>query len=328
MFFVSFCVASYFYRRYGLLEFLTSFYVLAHVTYSCFWHWPNFGEYTSRGFLLQREILHGAFATLLIFFVVIEEIIERKFLEILFMGLGLLLCLHFWIFKHFYFPDGHLMTQTLSGVFLGLLLPIAIRRSRILTVLFTVTAICTHGHTAIATVGAFFIGLTIEKRWKLWPLVPVGIGVTTGVIAWMRPYWLTNDQQRFIVWKGALDFIHKNGFQLFGLGAGSAYQAIPWIQIENKMPLPGYMTYLHSEPIQIFFELGLVGITLFTLLYLKGMSRKTAPLLLSILASSVTMFPFRHETFLFLIVFQLHPIYQKRVTRWCTEVCPSLSRLH
>lgn len=133
------------------------------------------------------------------------------------------------------------------------------------------------------------------------------VGAGTLLLLWKHPEYL-NDSTRFMNWKHYLKYFWENNIWI-GNGAGTFKGLGPMIQGlygEKKE----WLFWAHNEYLEILFEYGIVGFTLFMsslavlvrLTYTTAYKGKHRAALLGIMACAVTDYPLRLAMFAFCIV--------------------------
>lgn len=100
---------------------------------------------------------------------------------------------------------------------------------------------------------------------------------------------LFHDSGRFYTWGIAMDWLFKMGNPVFGSGLGSAELLLPMIQHDTQLVTNEWFIWMHNDWLQIFFELGAVGISLVGFMYFHAVkaSLRSPPLFGALMAVSV-----------------------------------------
>lgn len=101
-----------------------------------------------------------------------------------------------------------------------------------------------------------------SSRWL--PVVGVFVGIAAISLQGSKFF---NSSGRFELWVHALKWWSENANPWFGTGPGTAKVWLPVIQREAGYTRPGWFIFMHSEPIQVLFEQGLVGLLSLLLLF-------------------------------------------------------------
>jgi len=327
-FFLGAVFAWFFIKKYGFLVGIFGGYVLESALYATFWRTNRFGQLGQQGgAALQRAILMGCLSTLLAWFVV--GFLKPETLKRLFLAFGLTVCLMSWFPYGYWAYENVLMTPTLAASFLVLLLPLALGMKEFsLSGIFLITVLFQGGYTAgLATwvmtlaylsfhIGRWVVGLGLSS------LLAGGLYLLNG--HWHGDRWLAKGNDRFGVWKLIWDWFWENPFHWFGMGAGTAYQLVPWIQksADPSSEERGLYVYLHNEYLSGLFELGIIGLSLALLIYFRSLVRmyqakrvNEFAFLCALGTSALTMPILRHDSVMLLCVFQLHLIFKKGTER-------------
>lgn len=308
-------------RRYGLLVGVITGYVGLSLVNAIWWGPNHLSTIGVMRFMIDRDAAMGALSTLAIIVVIFTEAIPKRLFAKLCTAFGVYLVLQFFIFRHWYFKDGPLMTPTLAAVYLTLCLPFV--DNFWVELAFMGTIIATGGHTGLLALGAYITGRTWVSRPKRLPWVISGLlGSATLLSLFKGTGWAFRDQHRLEIWSAVMGWWSKQHHLLFGMGAGVWYGIMALVQTETHVEKNGIYTYGHCEPIQILFELGWVGLSLIFLLYatlvIRSKTRGDPGLtgfLLSLGAASLTMFTWRHEAILTLVIFGLFQCLEKDFRR-------------
>lgn len=78
--------------------------------------------------------------------------------------------------------------------------------------------------------------------------------------AWASRDSFLSSSGRFEVWSKIFPWWAANGFQWTGTGLGTATTLIPYAQSVMKSERFGWFIFMHSEPLQILWELGIPGL--------------------------------------------------------------------
>lgn len=316
--FLGLALTWFFARRYTLLAGIFFGYCLNSALYVSFWRSSSYLSLgAAKQTVLQRGVLLGTLATLLIWLVVTLEMVPRRILANLFLALGFYVSIHYWFLSGLYAPEGFLMTPTLAALYLVFLIPLAISENKSVCLWFLVPTIFRiHGNTAMAALSGLIIGY-------FWICLPRFCGAIASGMAFLMPYVVfsgrLDDKGRLEIWRLAYRAIQESPFKLTGFGAGTAYQLVPWLQQDKGLSLGGMYTYLHNEYLQGLFELGYLGLALALALYVSTFVRAYRAgnphglaFLCALAPACFGMFPLRHDTLLFLVAFQLHPLLKPR----------------
>lgn len=310
-------------RRYGWLVALLAAYVGASVIQVVFWHANQFAGMGEFRPIIHRATLLGAFSTLILIAAVWLKPIARELMAKLFLSLGVFICLHFWILSHWWQPEGFLMTPTLAGVYLVFCFPLIRSSAPWLVALFVLTILGSGGHACILALLAYYTGTiwVTEPAW-IWKWLGGLLGSLGIVWLWKGTSWIFRDHGRMTVWNGVFDWWKTSGFTHFGTGTGTWYSLVPWIQQQRNLRTDGFYIYAHNEYLEILFTLGIVGLALYLAFWFTAVVRSKANgdyrstgLLFALAASSLSMFPLRHDTLLFLVMFLLYDVLEKQFKR-------------
>lgn len=314
----------YFGKRYGYLAATLASYMACSSVWATLWRHNKFMALGLRDVALERACAVGMLSTVLTWFVVSQEIPSRKRMAQLLTAFGLYVCIHFWFLSPAFAPEGFLMTPTMTGVFLMLLFPVVFRESKILAVVFVVTGLQAGSETASACAIALAAGYGLVYI----PRFTLKLGAFSAAMSaiWLYDHGIAaiaaRSNLRFQIWTLAMTWWNQHPFHWLGMGAGTAYTLVPYIQ-DQTHTLSVRFTYLHNEFLQALFELGWVGLGLIlclaTLTAYRAWKRRDAhglAFLLALIPASATGFPFRHETFLVLTAFQLHALLTSNVNRF------------
>lgn len=133
----------------------------------------------------------------------------------------------------------------------------------------------------ILAVGVFAYYLSIKKSWRLavFPLIIMAVG-------YVCDQNLFNSTGRFVNYERSMLFWWDNVNHWIGTGIGTYWRFGPHIQTLLKQFDHGYFTFMHSDWLQVLFELGFVGFFGCLILLVKNLFRsKGNPLVFSLLAS-------------------------------------------
>lgn len=327
-FFLGLLGAWFFAKRYGWLVGIFAGYCLESAFFAVLWRNNRFEPLGNLGqAALHRAIFLGTVSALLSWVVI--DTLPAKTFKRLFLMFGLACCFMSWFPVGFWAYENTLMTPTLMSTFLILLLPIAFEMKEFsLLGVYLVTILFQGGYTSALALWVMvlaYLSFSIG-RW----VVGLGLtGLSMGALYalfghWQGDRWLAKGNERFGVWKLIWNWFWENPFHWFGMGAGTGYQLIPWIQksADPSSEQRGLFVYLHSEPLQCLFELGIVGLSLALLIYFRSLVQMYRAkrmhefaFLAALGVSSLTMPILRHDTTAFLAIFQLHLILKKGAER-------------
>lgn len=120
-----------------------------------------------------------------------------------------------------------------------------------------------------ALIATAIAAATIEKRW-------IGIGlVAFGVVAifaghHIDPEWSrVAETTRANFWPKIIAFPIEQGRWIFGMGLGSFRHWGPELQMLHQFEVGNWWLWAHSDWVQIFFELGIVGLGLSLVCFLR-----------------------------------------------------------
>lgn len=85
---------------------------------------------------------------------------------------------------------------------------------------------------------------------------------------------LFDSSSRFHIYKASFNWWSQYANKFFGTGIGSYWVYGPLIQDQNKWFKSDYFTFMHSDILQILFELGVIGLFLF-MIFIVRIIRKT-----------------------------------------------------
>ncbi len=305
----------YFFKRYGFLASLTATYCLISATIAVYLRDNKYLLLGGRDVVLERAVSMGTWATLLIWIVVSQEIVSRKTFERLFVSFGIYQIIHFLFLKNFYAPNGFLMTPSVMSVYLALCIPLVWSQPFIVGV-FAATIIATKGFTGISMLGAIGASWFVYS-WRGRLAILASSSLALAAALKMGLFGL--DKGRYLVWKTVYAWWQNQGFPIFGMGAGTAYSLVPWIQEDAKIDNGGYYyAFLHNEYLQALFELGWFGVGLILVLFAWSFARmyeqkrrSELAFLCALVPACFSQFPFRLEAVLILVAFQLHYIWKR-----------------
>ncbi len=169
-----------------------------------------------------------------------------------------------------------------------------------------------------------FLGLGIFVATTLWFtrfrwLAILGPAVVAGVGVWLQGYQdFVSPNGRTYIWKLCMTYWKDHLNMLFGSGVGTFFLYGPGIEINHHgfgYNQPVYV-WLHSSPLQILFELGVIGFLLSMAFYLISLVRcYDRPRLFSMLViygvTSCFQMPLNQMFSAFLLIFILKLIYEQ-----------------
>src|SRR5690606_5614204 len=123
---------------------------------------------------VERGAAMGALSGLMIW---LSMDFPRKLWEKGLLAFGFYCLIHALFLKEYYAPGGFLMTMTLMGVFLALLVPMSFRYGKILPLSFIGGSLYFGSETAVATLLCEGVGYLLIRRKKL-GLIACGVGLT------------------------------------------------------------------------------------------------------------------------------------------------------
>lgn len=299
-------------------------YCLSSALWGSMWPDNKFNHLGLEQLIVYAAILRGTLLALLIWCVVTFEPVKRYILEDGFLALGGILCVHFFFLRRFFAPDGILMTPTLEATFLCLTLPLAFSRCKWLAWAFVGTILSMKGMTGYASLGA------LAWAWVFWRqraiaiyaglliAIPVALIGIQGHWDWF--YGPKHGQGRPEVWAAIWKWWKlAPEYHWLGVGAGSGYSMIPFIQKHFQANLPYLFMFMHNEYFQALFELGYVGCALVGITALDAFSRtilksdfRGFAFLCALIPACFSMFPFRHDVLLFFCVLEISRFMKKK----------------
>jgi hypothetical protein len=310
-------VGAWFCQLYGWLIGSLAAYCSVSAVWGVFYRHNKFHALSMKHSALDQTIEHGIASgalTTLMCWVGVNAVPARIIRQGL-IGFGLASCIHYWFTRHYWSPQGFMMTWTLASVYLALCVPLM--SSLWVIVVFVLTILGSGGATGLATLVCVGLGYAIYHGYAKYAVSAVIAGTSLAV------YFMNgnlDDKGRFMAWRGVYDWWSTVDHQWLGIGAGTTYGFVPMVQYATKMEgLRNF--YMHNEYLQVLFELGYIGAALVILVSAWGLIRaRRCPhqlaFMLGLIPACLTMFPFRHETLMILVVFQLHQIFiDTRITR-------------
>lgn len=208
-----------------------------------------------------------------------------------------------WIIQD-YTPAGILAQASMSGCFAACVLPTYFAEEDPNPILILLTALPCFLSLQSLPLACFFImswfALLLNPRrvwWRtlgLWALPSIAFGLGYAICGRS----LLDSSNRYRMWGVFMSWWHENAGMWTGVGS-SAFQTFG-PRISHSIPQDlGDFTFMHSEPLQVLWEQGVIGLVLLVMFYvellLRAWDRK--PLLLALLvygAFSLANMPFRY----------------------------------
>jgi hypothetical protein len=163
-----------------------------------------------------------------------------------------------------------------------------------------------------STAYAVFAVVLLSEFRKQWRMVIPGLTLSALSAAYIHPS-LMSDSERFKNWKYYLDYWWDHS-KLFGFGPGSFGPIGPYLQGLNGEK-SNFLLWAHNEYLQVFFEFGLVGFSLFGLavLYLYRRLRdhqlhSYESFFVGAAACALTDYPLRLALFMVVIVLAISEV--------------------
>ncbi len=319
--FLAFACVAYFYQHLKLSLCVAMLYCLVSAIYSGVARDNQLSAMGVSALVVQRSVLLGSMGMLMAWFVCVSEAIPRKALETGFILFGIILMIHYSCLRGYFATDGILMTPTLEATLLALETPLAFKKSPILGCLFILFTIIMGGRTAAACLIAMGWAVVFMRHRKVGILIAVlsvaalSMLIVSGNIALLLGQKM--GQHRLEIWAIVYDWWKNSEYIWFGTGSGTAYTLIPSIGRKYGMGEFQFF-YLHNEYLSCLFELGLAGSSLIALsithgfyLCVKNMDLRGISFICSMMAASISMFPWRHDTIMLLCVLEASRIYKK-----------------
>lgn len=175
---------------------------------------------------------------------------------------NVLFVLGFMIFKHALTPWGILLNGSMSGCFAAVCFPLFSRKEkwRRWFVAFSVFAVA---RSLPIAVFAVVIGSTFFIHKKFWRLgILIAISFVAGMF--LKGDRLFHSQGRTEVWSVSFDYFKEQVSIIHGAGFGSFY-------VIGQALTHGVYLWLHSDWMQVGFEMGFVGLVLVMALYCQAL---------------------------------------------------------
>ncbi len=248
------------------------------------WHWLD----SASGLAANQAVLYATVSIL--FYLVIFLHLKSKHYEAIENSLGIL-CLLNSITTIFTEGKGFFSNESMNGVMIAVTYPfLNVKKSNapylhrfnsftlpffmrdLICVMLPIYAIFT---TDVATVPMvtmlvviyFTLGFAFKKHiLKITALV----FALVFVLIRLKPNFL-HDQGRFIIWEKGMDWWVQNVPPMNGLGIGTTYEFLPYIQKISGLDVSQWFVWFHNEWIQILFEQGAIGLFLALCLYFQAL---------------------------------------------------------
>lgn len=133
--------------------------------------------------------------------------------------------------------------------------------------------------TLVVAAFAWFLleGGQIRKIGSLKTRLIVGTMVSGSLLAlflWKIPAFFQSSG-RYPIWKVVFEWWREHSSNLFGMGLGTTFMFGPHIQHETGIGAEdGWWAFFHNDWLQCLFETGIIGLTLYGLLFVKAFTSK------------------------------------------------------
>lgn len=169
-------------------------------------------------------------------------------------------------------PSGFLLNPSMSGCFNACVLPFFFYPGKpckkIPVILLVLSILATHKNQPIALL-FLVLGVKLLRR-RLWKETLAAIILSVGVGKYLIGKMLFNPEGRTEVWRDSFHFWKDYVNPWFGTGLGTFYFIGPALTAEKYKI--GFI-WLHSDWLQVLFEMGLVGALLFVAAYIQALCR-------------------------------------------------------
>jgi O-antigen ligase len=184
------------------------------------------------------------------------------------------------IFTYFYrgpgFAYGFMTNTSMEATFLAVVAPLVFSLGNIQLIIFPIYAIAIFLTSSSNGIIGFVLGISVylfmEKKYKL--LIIPGLFGLIGAIKYNSIIFNPNGRKE--IWTLAMTKWSENFSYLTGSGFGTYGGFGPWIQRVYEKPVNGgWVIYpnLHSDFLQIIFELGIIGIVLAIISYAVAINK-------------------------------------------------------